>query len=235
MTTELRRFVVPLTVSQLGSALANPTRFETEPVGIIVDLDQVRNVFDAFARQNVTASSLERAQLDRLLAVPLHTALTDLSRRSATDMHMWHWLCVSEFRDFVWYRWYGRIPQDLAGIISPSLAERFLGAPTLHGISRNALARLWWCAESLYSDADGYDLACVALASQDFFQGIFEREFGLYLPAAKACVRVLRDSSEDERREATKVLNHYFTTVAAEALSENQIVHDLLSRYVRQA
>jgi hypothetical protein len=68
-----------------------------------------------------------------------------------------------------------------------------------------------------------------ALANQDFFQAIFERKFGLYPPAARACLDVLRDASEDERREATKRLNHYLTTIVLENLTEGDI-RELLAR-----
>lgn len=235
MTVELKRLTIPLTTTrQLAAVLQNPGCVECELLGLTADFSEVRGRFDRFRSTNSDASSPERARLDRELAEPLHRALTGLSRRTSTDMQFWHWLCIYEFRDIVWYRWYGRIPADFSGIISPPLAERFLGAPTLHGVSRNSFARLWWCAETLYSDEEGYDLAHAALGSQDFFQGIFEREFGLYVPAARACVRVLRDSSDAERRIATKALNHYFTTIVAEALTEDEIMRNLLARHVRQ-
>lgn len=233
MTVELRRLTVPLTIRQLAAVMQDPRYIESEPLGPAADFNEVRSVFDRFYNENAEASSVERARLDRELAVPLHRALIGLSRRDATDMQFWHWLCVCQFQDIVWYRWYGRIPTDFSGTISASLAERFLGAPTLHGVSRNGFARLWWCAEALHTEEDGYGLVHIALSSQDFFQAVFEREFSLYVPAARACVRVLRDSSEDERRQATKELNHYFTTIVAEALDEENIVHELLNKYLR--
>lgn len=233
MTVELHRLTIPLTtIRQLAAVLRDSSYIESEALGLEADFSEVQDVFDGFYSANPEASSVERARLDRELAAPLHRALAGMSRRNATDMQFWHWLCVCQFQDIVWYRWYGRIPTDFSGIISPSLAERFLGAPTLHGVSRNAFARLWWCAEALYSEEEGYELVHIALSSQDFFQAIFEREFGLYIPAARACVQVLKDSSEDERREATKELNHYFTTIVAEALNEEDIIHNLLGKYL---
>ena len=110
------------------------------------------------------------------------------------------------------------------------MMERFLGAGTLRGTSRNALARLWWCAESLSSGQDGYRLARQALARQDLFQAIFERQFGLYPPAVRACLRRFGNSgvSEREWRDGTRRLNHYLTTIVLEALSEDEIL-ELLS------
>ncbi len=235
MTVELRRLAIPLTtIRQLAAVLQNPDHIESESLGFAADLCEVWDGFDRFYGAIPEATSLERAQLDRALAVPLHRALKGLSRRKATDMRFWHWLCISQFQNIVWYRWYGRIPADFSGIISPSLAERFLGAPTLHGVSRNTFARLWWCAEALYSEADGYDLVDIALSSQDFFQAIFERKLGLCVPAARACVRALGNCSDAERRRATKELNHYFTTIVAEALTEEEMIDNLLGKYLRQ-
>ena len=233
MNVELRRITIPLTIRQLAVALQDFSKIETEPLGLTADFNEVKTAFEDFYSKNAGASSAKRAKLDRELAIPLHKALAHLTKRNATDMHMWHWLCVDAFSNIVWYRWYGNIPDEISDKISPSLAERFLGTPTLHGISRNALARLWWCVESLYSESDKYDLVNIALGNQDFFQTVFDRGFCLHIPAAKACLRTLRNASEDERREAVRELNHYFTTIAVEALSEEDITKKLLDKYVK--
>jgi hypothetical protein len=233
MTVELRRFAIPITIRQLAVVLTDSNSIETESLGIPVDFDEVKTVFENFRDANPNAPLIVRAKLDRELAVPLHKALTHLTRRNATDMHMWHWLCTCELKDIVWYRWYGRIPTDPGEIISPSLAERFLGTPSLRGISHNALGRLWWCVETLYNESDEYDLVDVALSSQDFFTQMFDRKFSLYIPAGKAYIRTLRNASEDERRKAARELNHYFTTIAAEALSEEDITQKLLGEYIK--
>jgi len=242
MIVELHRLKIPLrTIRHLAEVMEDSSRIESESLDITADFSEVRDVFGRFYSANPQASSVIRAKLDRELAMPLHRSLLGLSRRKATDMQFWQWLCVCEFKDIVWYRWYGRIPTTFSGIITPPLAERFLGAPTLHGVSRNTFARLWWCAEPLYSEEDGYDLVHIALSRQDFFNQMFERLFCLYIPAARAFVRVFRDSSqdeireaakEDEIREAAKELDHYFTTIVAEALNEEDIIHNLLSKYL---
>lgn len=233
MTVTLRRLLSPVTSNrQLAVLLENPGQVRSEPLGIEADLSAVRAVFDGFYNQSPDATSIERARLDRELAIPLHEALRPLSRRIATDMRFWHWLCICELQDIVWYRWYGRVPEEFSGVISPSLAERFTGGPSLHGVSRNSFARLWWCVETLRDD-EGDELIRIVLASQDLFQAVFERRFCLYVPAARACIRALGNSNEEDRRDATKLLNHYFTTIVAEALCEDDIVSSLLNRYQR--
>lgn len=219
MSTELRRYAEPCSVRDLPRLLADPTAAPSEPLGLTRDFQQVRAVFQRLLEEK---PGDDRAAWDAELVEPLHRALRGLSYRVAADMRFWHWMCIAQFQDLVWHRWYGGVPDPLPEI-RPALAGRFLGSPTLHGVSRNALARLWWCAESLYSDAEGYSLARQALAKQDLFQAIFERKFGLYPPAVRACLRKFRDAGEEAWREGTRRLNHYLTTIVAEALSEEEI------------
>jgi uncharacterized protein YdaU (DUF1376 family) len=97
------------------------------------------------------------------------------------------------------------------------------------------LARLWWCVESLASESGEYDLVNTALSSQDLFLQLFDRAFSLYVPAAKAYLRTLQNASQDEWRDAARELDHYFTTIAAEGLNEEDITRELLSKYVEQS
>ena len=224
MTVELRRYILPVTPYSLPDLLRNPESVETDSLDIRVDFSEFQEQFSELRSQNEDAITPERAHWDRHLVEPLHHALRDMTRRMASDMRVWHWLCIGQLQDFVWFRWHGRVPDQITDdAMSRSLCERFLGNQTLRGVSRNALARLWWCGATLYSGVERYARACEALANQDFFQAIFEREFGLYPPAARACLRELADASEDERRAVTRRLNHYLTTVAVETLCEEDV------------
>jgi len=90
-------------------------------------------------------------------------------------------------------------------------------------VSRNALARLYWCATALWGEAEGYKWVRAALTNQDFFQGIFERKLGLCRPAAVAALKELSKKDEGTRRTALVRLNHYATTIALETLSEEGV------------
>jgi hypothetical protein len=163
------------------------------------------------------------SSLDTALVEPVHRALAGLTHAEAADMRVWHWLCSVAFPDLVWRRWrQGGSPseQDLAAALTDSMVRRFAGTPTLVGVSRNTLARLWWTAEHL--DAD-YELARRALARQDAFQAIFERLFGLHLPAARAAIRNFEGREEAEVRRAARWLNYAAATAVLEALSEDEI------------
>jgi hypothetical protein len=218
--TPLRRYVRLIKDDELPHLLLLPTHVESEAIGVTADLSKVATILKAAPRKNDS----ERASWDSAFAEPLHQALK-LPRRVASDMKFWHWLTISVLSDLVWIRWNGSVPSDVAATLStkPSLAERFLGSATLRGVSRNALARLWWCADALYSKGDGYQLVREALSKQDLFQAIFERQFGLYPAAARACLKTLSNKSEGEWREATRKLNHYLTTIVVESLTEEQV------------
>lgn len=220
MSTPLYRFKEAVRPDALPAILAGECLPDVESVGILADLDSVRAEFERVRK----AFPSERAQWDRHIAVVLHGVLRSLTRRQAADMRFWHWLCTVEMAEFVWLRWHGSVPEDMTVAESQrALSERFLGGPTLHGVSRNSLARLWWCAEALWTPSDGYQLVDLVLSNQDFFQTVFERKFSLYPPAARAFVRVHASSSEAERREAARKLNHHLTTITVEALDEREI------------
>ncbi|OLE28378.1 MAG: hypothetical protein AUI36_31165, partial [Cyanobacteria bacterium 13_1_40CM_2_61_4] len=171
------------------------------------------------------APAVSRSTWDKALAPHVHKAFQHLSRRPLLDMRFWHWVCTVKFPECVLLRWYGKVPRHRGEAVaaSPALRSRFLGSPTLNGVSRNSFARIYWCAEALYTTPVGYKLAEQALDNQDFFQAIFERNFGIYSPAARACLAVLKNSNENARRTATRKLNHYLTTIAVETLTQKDI------------
>ena len=169
------------------------------------------------------AGDVAGSAIDGALVQPVHEALLGLKRADAADMRVWHWLCAVEFSDLVWRRWRGTAaPQEheLDVALTDSLVRRFLGAPTLAGVSRNTLARLWWTAEHLGGD---YELARRALKRQDMHQAIFDRLFGLHPPAVRAAIRAFDGRSEDEIRRAAKWLNYAGATAVLEAMTQEDI------------
>ena len=223
--SQLLRYTYPVNRSGLAQTLVDPDSLPSETVEFDADLDIVRSTVENLVRD----AQRRDTGWDATLAEELHKAFRGMPRRIAADMTFWHRLCIAEFSDFVWLRWRpDGIPDDPGLAINNALAERFLGSRSLRGVSRNALARLYWTAETLYSDTEGYTWVREALRNQDFFQAIFERAFGLYTPAAKACLDALRDANEAQRRKATKALNHYLTTTVVATLSENDIFEILL-------
>ena len=224
MATELRRFTRLLRPDELPEALTNPDMFETVSLDITVDLADVRAVVEDLIANTPTGSSRQAlAAWDEEMVEPLHAALGGVPRRLLSDMRVWHWLCTGEFRDFILARWCSEEATEAFDDLTAAERGRFLGRASLNGVSRNALARLFWCGEALWSQEDGYHLARSSLHRQDFFQAVFERKFGLYRPAARACVVKLADATELAWRNSLKGLNFCLSTMVVEAMDESAV------------
>lgn len=217
MSDRLVRLYKPLDLDHLQAVLEGAA-WSVEPLASSVPLDPLR---EAVASLDASRRGTE---IDRALVEPCHRALSALSRRDAADMRIWHYLTVKECPDLVWRRWKGEAPQpeDVGAALGTAMSRRFLGRNSLNGISRNTLARLWWTGEQLH-DGDNYDLARTALSNQDMFQAIFERFFGIYPAAAKACLARFPDRREEEHRKAARWLQQCLSTTVLEALSEDEV------------
>jgi hypothetical protein len=224
MPTELRRFNRLLRPDELPDALASPGMFETVSLEITVDLAGVLAIVsDLIGRMTKGATRQALAAWDEAMVEPLHAAFEGVPRRLLSDMRVWHWLCTGVFRDFVLARWCSEEAAEAFDDLTAAERGRFLGKASLNGVSRNALARLFWCGEALWSQEDGYDVARAALHRQDFFQAVFERRFGLYRPAARSCVMRLADATELAWRNSLKGLNFCLSTMVVEAMDESAV------------
>lgn len=223
-TSSLMRYARPLVPAQLADVLAGRSDPEVEATRYTFSLDDFKNEL-ASARASIPPHSTprQRAFMDARLAPHLHSALKQLVRRDAADMRIWHWLCTSPLKEFVLLRWRGDEPPQPSAALTPGLVAHFLGSATLNGVSRNAAARLWWCAEAMQDADSGYALTRQALANQDLFVAVFERKFGIYPPAARAAVSELAGKTGKEIQAAARRLNHFLTTQAAEVLDQAAI------------
>jgi hypothetical protein len=216
---ELRIYERDIHRSEVLQLLVDPTSVMSESVGVEVDFSDIDELVNRFR----DGDKRSRISMDVQAHEIVHKLLRGIDRRTLTQMNLWHWLCLNPLRDFILVRWLDIHDSSTPNNLIDSEASRFVGAQTLHGISRNAVARLWWGAETL-SERDDYSLSRIALSNQDFFQQAFDRKFGLSVPASRAFFRTLEDSTESERREAGVCLNHYFTTIAGSWLIEEDVV-----------
>jgi hypothetical protein len=207
------RYAKPLDGEHLEEVLSGG-RWPTEPLPNQIPLAQVEHAVESI---DPDASG---TAIDALLLEPLHRALP-VTRREAADPRVWQWLSVSCFPDLVWRRWAGEVPDAAAlhDALAPKYHPRFLARSSLNGMSRNTLSRLWWTAEHL----GDYELARRALSNQDMFQNIFERFFGMYPPAARACLTCFHERPAAQVRAAAKWLQQCATTTLLEALDEAAI------------
>ncbi|MFC2076819.1 DUF6339 family protein [candidate division KSB1 bacterium] len=225
--TVLHRYVYPLTVSNVAAVIKDTGSISTEAMGIKVNFNKFRVKFKSLCGDGKSVlSDSHRAKWDQYLAEILYGCMSEVPLQIAYDMRLWHWLCTVELSDFVWSRWFGQIPDQPAKVILDTprgFRERFVGSPTLHGVSRNALARLYWCARALYNKQEKHKYVRKAFQKQDLFQAIFERRLGLHTPAVRACLDVYLTEPEDVFRKGLKRLDHHLTTHALESMNIKDI------------
>jgi Family of unknown function (DUF6339) len=218
--TNVVRYAQRLTLTRLLKALDGES-LPVEHLAQPVELEVVR------AAVLSVPEGLRGSELDQALVEPFHRGMSGLTRADAADMRVWHWLAADQFPVIVWRRWRtagSPQPADLEASLTEAMIPHFAGSSTLVGVSRNTFSRLWWTAEGLDGD---YDLARFALSRQDMFVSVFERLFGVYSPAARACLEVFRGRSEGEIRRASEWLNYAAATTLIEALDADDI-KDLL-------
>ncbi|MHB8220582.1 MAG: DUF6339 family protein [Acidimicrobiales bacterium] len=217
---ELKYYVDPVDPQTVEALLLGSAGPRTESFNQFVDLTPVKVTLDKL----LEGDEMKVAAWDAELAPSLHTAFSGCERRLLLDMRLWHWLALEPLSAFVLRRWCGvRTVAERGQPLAPAERDHFLGRPTLNGFNRNAIARLYWAADALYTTSGKYELLNAVMAHQDLLTGIFERFFSLYAPAARACVSVLKDLDEDERRARLKNLNLVASTISLETLEQSDI------------
>lgn len=235
MRAHLRRFGRLIATDELPQLLVDDSSYETEDLGVEVDLSACLAQVAELRRAQERGGRSRGPEADAGLARPLVEMLgSALPGRHATDMRVWHWLCTStQLREFIWLRWHGLVPSDAAEALTQSgLASRFLGSNSINGQMRNALARIFLTVLTLSDGIDdrerGIGLAEAALRNTDLHLQLFEREFSLHPPIARAAVEVLQGWSGDDLRPRLMRLNRLGTTRPLELLSESE-AKELLS------
>ncbi len=148
--------------------------------------------------------------IDGALAEEIHRSL-DITRRTAGDPGLWHWLAVVRYPDLVRHRWEYRSEE--------AMREKFLGAGS--DLYSNAIHRLWWIAE-LTSRGNDYSTTDAVFANQTMVNKVFDRWFARYQPAVRAMCDELADEPSRVIDETTRRFNHALTNVQLEGLSETE-------------
>ena len=157
--------------------------------------------------------------MDGALAEDVHRCL-DITRRTAGDPGVWHWLAVARYPVFVRHRWEYRS--------EAAMREKFLGAGS--DLYSNAIHRLWWIAE-LTAEGDDYTRTEKVFANQTIVNKVFDRWFARYRPAVVAICDELADEKSGTIDEVTRRFNHALTNVQLEGLSEED-ARDLTNRII---
>lgn len=177
---------------------------EPMPDGVTGNLQAL----DARVETVVSKHSETATAMDGALAEDVHRCL-DITRRTAGDPGLWHWIAVDRYPDFVRHRWKYRS--------EAAMREKFLGAGS--DLYSNAIHRLWWIAE-LTEDDGNYTLTENVFANQTIVNRVFDRWFARYQPAVVAMCDQLVDENSATIDETTRRFNHALTNVQLEGLSE---------------
>lgn len=219
--TELKRYEVSLTGSQLHMMLLGETAPPVKSLARSVDLSAIHEAIGSLSRNK--GGGLD-PETDASLAQVVHGSLMGLPRKVTLDSRFWQWLSCTEFRGYVRMRWAQDVDFEVDPTLTPSQQKRFLGNPGLAGLGRNALSRLFWSAEVMDDADEDYFLTKKLFLKQDLAVGVIEREFGLIPAVARACARELSPMSEHEHRAALRRLNLRASTVTLEASTEAEII-----------
>jgi len=188
---------------------------EPMPDGVTGDLQSL----DLSVERVLTEYSETDTAMDGALAQDVHQCL-DITRRTAGDPGLWHWIAIARYPEFVRHRWEFRS--------EAAMREKFLGAGS--DLYSNAIHRLWWIAE-LTSDGDDYTLTEEVFANQTIVNKVFDRWFARYQPAVVAICDELVYEKSSVVDEVTRRFNHALTNVQLEGLSEED-AHDLTRRII---
>ena len=230
MTESLSRFTRRVSGPELEHALSDGG-VGLPPLETISGEAPLEEVAAAIAAIRAESGGIPPAS-DRKLAPVVHSALKNSERRVLLDVRFWQWLTVVRFKDYVLDRWCSDVRFEEGVPLRNEERQHFLGGTSLVGTARNALARLFWSADILWTAEDGYTLAQAALERQDLFTGIFERELCLYPEAARSCVRQLRDVGEKRHRAALRRLNFLLSTTVLETLDSDSVARLLVENGV---
>ncbi|MDW3217091.1 MAG: DUF6339 family protein [Acidimicrobiales bacterium] len=215
---EIRRYVQRLSPHVLPKVVLEKQLPLSEPVANVDEFDAIV----ASWRERSAAGPVPPSS-DTQLARELHGVLNEIDERVLVDERLWQWMTTVPFAEYTSARWIPGLSDDPELLQKPAAQKRFLGGGSLNGMSRNAVGRLFWAAQTLWTPEDGYRWSDVVLGNQDFYSAVFERNLGLYAPLAVVAARLLEHADEGERRETLKNLNHVMTTVVVESLVEDDL------------
>ena len=207
---QLERFLQPITPQQLAAVILEDKEL---PTSTVLELPGLAELKEKLGSGEYSSSN------DAEVGREIHMIFRDLDDRITTDAQMWQWLTTKQFKHYVRSRW----NVDDEDMMKTSAQIRFLGGGSLAGISRNALARLYWAANTLWTEDNGYEYSDQVLGDQDLYAAIFERNLGLYPPLARELAKQCGTEPEAVHREWIKNVNHVLTTITMEALNEKQL------------
>lgn len=172
---------------------------------------------------------------DAEAAKRMHESLRQLTPVQASDERLWTFLCHTEpFYGYVRARWLkegGELKEQVVG------RRFFFQNKGIGGITRNALARLWWYGYLTHEDGaeDPYAYTKMLLEFQDTPVGLLERSLGKNPTVVKQISRYIHENAKgwNDRSHTIqgliKNINSAGGAVVLDALNE-AYMHQLCGR-----
>lgn len=139
----------------------------------------------------------------------LYSHMSFLSDSQASDERIWAALSLSDFVDYMRYRWPAKDASDIT--------NRYLfGYSPQRSLFRNGIARLWWIGRFTHESkrSDPYELTKFLCGDQDFIENICGRNIFNNPEIGKTVIEALLDAKKSgielsrfKIREMAKYLN----------------------------
>lgn len=182
-----------------------------EPFHRDAPLERFDEALDALMK-NVPAHS---TALDAEAAMAVHRELS-LTRREASDVHLFRWLAIVHRPDVVRHRW--------ENTSWATMRTRFLAKGTRP--DSNVFYRWWWMAE-LTRDGEDYGLTRRLLGRPHVATPVFVRTTSFYRPFLEAASVVLEDADSGVVERVLFETSRVLATVQLEAMSGAELRDEL--------
>jgi Family of unknown function (DUF6339) len=157
-------------LSHVASRFADPT-----PLWIEDSLGTKTFLYSKFETNDF---ALDMSQEDPFLTEfenvkRVYSAMNMISDSQASDERIWAGMCLTDFWNYVQYRW--RINENSS--VNIIKQHFFFGFGARRSLTRNALSRLWWIGRLTYDDTreDPYELTKFVCRNSDYIMHILER------------------------------------------------------------
>ena len=169
----------------------------------------------------------------------VYSNLDFIRNSQASDERLWAGLCISQFWNYVQYRW-GIVERCT---IPNVLSHFFFDESPRRSLTRNALSRLWWIGRLTVDDTreDRYELTKFVCENSDNVMHILERNISNSPHITRAFISALIDAREegfivntDMVGDMAKYLNILGGTYILDSLPE-ETIHDKVLEHIRHA
>jgi hypothetical protein len=220
-------------LTALEKNFANPTN------------DWLADVFGGKMPFKDTKFKVEDFELDMSQENPFHSEFENVKRvynrlrfltdSQASDERLWAALCLGPFYKYTKYRW--GIKENCK---ASEIEQHFLFASgSRRGVTRNAVARLWWIGRLTYNEKDEYELTEFLCSNADFVIQVLERNTSNNPTILRAFLRAIIDAKKEgcqitqlRVRDLAKYLNLLGGTYILDCLTYEQIYNKIYSKAI---